>query len=548
MIYNIIAIIVCVILPFVLLKKELNIKDKNLKSIIKENKYIIIIYSILMVGMLVRLVNIENIPYGFGGDEASEGYEAYSLLNYRCDRHLKSFPIHFISWGSGQNALYAYIDIPFIAVLGLTEIAVRLPMALLGCLTLICMYLFFNKYTTRKITTIMLTAIAICPWHIMKSRWALESNIFPDLILLSSMLLYIGVTDRKKVCWLIGLVIIGLSTYSYGTSYFFVPVFLAILLITLCIKKKIKIWQAIVSYCVVGIIALPLMVFILINNLNLPEIDLGIITIPRLTANRYQEISSVFSKDFLTDSLNNFINSIKMIITENDGMQSNRIERFGLFYKFGIIFIVIGLIDSINNKKDELSEINWYFTSMFATGILLMFVCDPNINRLNIVMIPLIYYIAIGGYRVTEKFDKSIYIFALLYFILFGWFILSYFNIIERQPYCFEHDIKEAVQYVSTLNDKEIYVYSDRIDTYIYYLFYSKEDPKVFCDTVEYSTNGANWERVKKYKNYNFYIPEEMKNEKNLVYVIPSENKFNINYDEWKTSYYGRFIVLEGKD
>lgn len=548
MIYNIVITIICIIIPMFIFRKSNNIKENGIKNWIKENKYEIAIYIILVIGMLVRTVNIESVPNGIGGDEASEGYEAYSLLHYGVDRHLKSFPVHFISWGSGQNALYAYLDIPFILILGLTEISVRLPMAILGCISLLCVYCFFNKYTNKKFTIIALLTLAICPWHIMKSRWALESNIFPDLILLASMLLYIGIKERKKSKWILGLIIIGLSTYAYGTSYFFVPIFLLILLIVLCIKKQIKIWQAIVSYALVGIISIPLILFIIINNLNLPEINLGIITIPRLTANRYQEISSVFSKDFITKSFSNFINSLIMIITEDDGILSNRIEKFGLFYKFGIVFILIGLIKSIINKDEKFNKINWIFNSMFITSILLMFVCDPNINRLNIVMIPLLYYIAVGIYLIVEKINISKYIFIVLYSVLFIWFILSYFNIIEKQPYCFEHDIKEAVEYVDGLNNKTIYIYSNRIDTYIYYLFYSKDNPFEFNNTVKYSTSGANWEIVKSYKNYNFYIPKKIKNEKDLVYVIPLENNYNINYDEWNTSYYGRFIVLEGKD
>src|SRR5574344_30371 len=145
MIYNIVITLICIIIPIIVFKKSTSIKDTGLKVWLKENKYEIAIYIILVIGILVRTVNIGNLPYGIGGDEASEGYEAYSLLNYGVDRHLKSFPVHFISWGSGQNALYAYWDIPFIALLGLTEIAVRLPMAILGCITLFCVYLFFNK-------------------------------------------------------------------------------------------------------------------------------------------------------------------------------------------------------------------------------------------------------------------------------------------------------------------------------------------------------------------------------------------------------------------
>src|SRR5574344_59752 len=252
MIYNIIAILISLILPIIIFKNNGSIKKIGLKNWSIENKYKLLIYTILVIGMLIRTVEIANIPYGIGGDEASEGYEAYSLLHYGVDRHLKSFPVHFISWGSGQNSLYAYLDIPFIAILGLNEFAVRIPMAILGCITLLLIYLFFSKYTGKKTTLIGLICFTISPWHIMKSRWSLESNLFPDLILISTILLYVGIKESKNKAWLAGLIIMGISVYSYGTAYFFIPFYLLILLVGLLIKRKISIKKAILSFLLVG--------------------------------------------------------------------------------------------------------------------------------------------------------------------------------------------------------------------------------------------------------------------------------------------------------
>lgn len=62
---------------------------KKLKKIV-ENKYTIIIGIILIIGFLIRLVNISEIPNALNVDEASAGYEAYSILKYGIDRNRKS--------------------------------------------------------------------------------------------------------------------------------------------------------------------------------------------------------------------------------------------------------------------------------------------------------------------------------------------------------------------------------------------------------------------------------------------------------------------------
>ena len=54
----------------------------------KGHKYILIIL-IFLVGILIRIVGIENMPNALNCDEASAGYEAFSILNYGIDRNRK---------------------------------------------------------------------------------------------------------------------------------------------------------------------------------------------------------------------------------------------------------------------------------------------------------------------------------------------------------------------------------------------------------------------------------------------------------------------------
>ena len=158
----------------------------------KNKKIMIISTIIIFVGCFIRLYNINNAPVGLNQDEASIGYEAYSLLNYGIDRNGMTNPVHLIAWGSGQNILYAYFIMPTLKIFGSSSLAIRLPMALIGCLTLLTTVLFVKKNSNYNGIIVMLM-IAIMPWHIMKSRWGLESNVFPEIVaatLASFQLLY----------------------------------------------------------------------------------------------------------------------------------------------------------------------------------------------------------------------------------------------------------------------------------------------------------------------------------------------------------------------
>lgn len=221
---------------------------------------------ILIIGMLIRIVGIADMPNALNCDEASAGYEAFSILNYGIDRNGNFMPSFLVSWGGGQNALFSYLMMPFIKIFGLNTLSVRLPMAILGCISLVIMYLLLRKISNKKMATIGLAFFAICPWHIIKSRWGLESNLFPDLILIFTYLLIKGLEDKNKILYYLSFVIAGISAYSYGTSYYFLPVFLIPLLIILVRKQKITIKQAIISIVIVGIVSMPIILYVIINT------------------------------------------------------------------------------------------------------------------------------------------------------------------------------------------------------------------------------------------------------------------------------------------
>jgi len=508
------------------------------KEFIFKNKFNILITAILILGILVRIIGITEFPQGLNQDEASSGYEAYAILTEGMDRNGKLLPVHFISWGSGQNVLYSYIMIPFILIFGLTELAVRLPMAIIGCISLILTYFTLRRVKDKKFAAVGLAFLAICPWHIMKSRWGLESNLFPDLILIAVYFIIKAIDNKKMYNLYIASVIFGLSAYSYGTAYFFLPVFLIILLIYLVRNKHITMKNAVISFIIVSFIALPMVLFTIINTFDLPEISLPFMTIPRLKANRYQEIASVFSSEFIEKTVNNFTESIKMLIYQNDGLPWNGMSFFGITYIYTMPFTILGIV--LNFSKKTEFKYKGIFNIWFIVSVLLLMICEPNINRCNIIMFPIVYYSILGIYYCIEKsayIEISIFIVYLISFVMF---LNSYFN---TESY-FETDLKEVIEYVDTLNVEEVYITDNITQPYIYTLFYTKYNPKDYVETVEYFYKDINFEVIKSFGKYNFYIPKTI--EENAVYVV-LKDRVNLDNEKFIINEFERFVVLEAK-
>lgn len=470
------------------------------------------------------------------------GYEAFSIFNYGIDRNGNILPIFLESWGSGQNALYTYLVIPFIKAFGLTVLSVRLPMAIIGCISLFVMYKILKNITNEKILVIGVIFFAITPWHIMKSRWGLESNIFPDMILYSVFFITRFIKNKKIKNLYIAAIIMGISSYAYGTSYFFLPIFVVLTLTYLLNKKEITVKHFVGIIFTIFMISLPIILFIIINTFHLKEIKF-IFTIPILEENRFEEISSIFGKNFITKSWSNFITSLKILIMQNDNLGWNEIPIYGLTYIISLPFTIVGIYKNFRTKD----KAKWIFNFWFITAVLLMFVVEPNVNRINIIIIPIIYYTIIGISEFFEKIQLCKVFLPILYISLFASFEISYFTTDWNIFYTFNDNIENMIKYIDKQDTEKIYFEYSFKEPYIYICFYNQVNTIDFVNTVKYKNNTKSFDSVESFGRYHFYIPKDINNEEDAIYVLKNghEKQYNFDSNVWNTQYIGDYIVLQ---
>src|SRR3989344_8926202 len=94
----------------------------------------ILLILIIILAALTRVLFLGQFPNGFTGDEAQQGYSAYSILKTGKDEWGQVLPIFPRGFGDYKPPLYTYLTIPSVAVFGLNIFAVRLPSALIGIL------------------------------------------------------------------------------------------------------------------------------------------------------------------------------------------------------------------------------------------------------------------------------------------------------------------------------------------------------------------------------------------------------------------------------
>lgn len=192
-----------------------------------------IIIFILLLAFALRFFKLGTIPPGLHGDGASQGYNAFSLLNTGKDRYGESFPILFRSLGSYQPPLYTYLTTIPIAIFGNTAFSTYFISALSGVILVVLTYflilaLFENTKYKTVLALITALTVSISPWSVLFSRLAVEANL-GLLIFTSSILIF--VYSIKKIQLLpLACLLLGISTHAYYSerliALIFFPVFI----------------------------------------------------------------------------------------------------------------------------------------------------------------------------------------------------------------------------------------------------------------------------------------------------------------------------------
>lgn len=537
-----IIIFFCFLLPMCVLVNPIRDCAKNNKSLFKEYKGEVFLFFIFMIGSFVRLFAIGRFPNALNVDEASSGYDAFSLMKWGIDRGGNSYPVYLYAWGSGQSVLYSYLMIPIIAITGLTEYGIRLPMAITGVISLyVFYYLIKNIFDNKKYGIIATAFFAICPWHIMKSRWGMECNIFPDLILLASLLLVLGLKKKNTQLQILSFVVLAISSYSYGTSYLFLPVFVLGTLGYLIYKKELNIKKSIIYLLIMFVLCIPIIIYIFINTFGLEQITIGKVTIPKLLVNRYDEVSTVFSGNIFENCVNNLLETLRILILQNDKLEWNAIPQYGLFYLISIVFFVIGLRACV--KKYKKNNFNQIMNIWMISAIVLCAFCVANINRINIIMIPCIYYIVVGLFEFLTKYKQLTVCIAVIYVVLFIEFMYSYVNKDYNKYYTFTSGVEDVVDYCKSLDIDNIYCKYSFKEPFMYFMFYGQEDVREYLDTVEYFEEGRTFDNVRSFGKYKFYLPEEI--EKNSVIIVPKYSGIKYNDESIKKVTINQFDIYE---
>jgi hypothetical protein len=504
--------------------------------------YTLLVLLAFLTGFTLRVWDFGNLPPGLSEDEVSISVEADSLYHFGIDRNAESYPIHFISWGSGQNVPYAYL-LALLVPLGLTPVVIRLPMLISGLLTLVIVFGIARKLFTPSIALLSLFLLAISPWHIMMSRWALDANLFPFAFSLAFLCLVY--TDRHPVWFPVSMVLFALSLYFYGPSYFVVPLLVVTVAAFFLVRKVIPRKNLFIGLALFCFFAIPILLFIIINALQLNEIHLGLITIPRVVGNpRIIEMAGFLRGNGNAWYYYDLLTTGKILFLHDDGIVSNFIPPFGYLFPGAIIFSLIGAFLVAEKFLKEKSYGVWALGGWLVLAFLLAIVEPPVVHRINILFIPLILCAAVTVDWIIR--DKRLL--AVPITLALAAYTVLFFRDYTSPDYngsvgwSFNEGLIPAIQSAMKYPDQPVCLTNELSMPYIYVMLADFKDPRVYLANIQYLDPIAKYRIVLQMGRYSFGIRNCNLNLK-TIYILKNDQKLPLDDSMFTPSDYGDYVV-----
>lgn len=193
---------------------------------IKSQKFILwVLILLLTITFIIRLSGLTFSPPGFFCDEASIGYNAYSILMTGKDEKGIAWPVFFKAFGDFKNPVYIYLATFPIKFFGLEVFSVRIASAILG-IGSILLFIYF-LYLIKRDWTFALAGglvMSLMPWHFQFSRIAFEAISMVFFITLDMVLFALFHKTKRPTLYLLFGLSMVITFFTYSTGRLIVPV------------------------------------------------------------------------------------------------------------------------------------------------------------------------------------------------------------------------------------------------------------------------------------------------------------------------------------
>lgn len=469
-------------------------------------KIFIALFAIIFcLGIFLRFYQLGNIPNSLDWDEASFGYNAYSLLQTGKDEYGETYPLTFKAFGDYKQPVYMYMDVISIALFGPNAFAVRFPSALFGSLSLIFVFLFtrelFKKLKyANEFALLSMFFFAISPWSIQFSRGAFEANVSLFLVISGAWLFLRGLALKKQWYFVVSVIILSLSTYTYISQKVVVPfIFAALVVYGFSYLKKKKVF---ISVLILGFIVLNSLwlfntnsvargqgVFFANQQTQLLEEPIRQMQIDQNNNDQLGQLLHnrrvVYAQTLISNYLSHF--NPLWLYMHGDEVKRHHAPGFGLMYLATLPLLLLGIYYLLSKHFSVAWPLFvWFLVAPLASA--LTFEAPHSLRSL--VFLPTWHIFEAAGVLFLIQMIKRrwlingvLALFAFLLLINFVYYFHQYFthtNTDHQKDW--QYGYKEAIEAIPA-GENQVIFSKNFEQPYIFYLFYTKYDPQKYLNT-----------------------------------------------------------------
>lgn len=510
----------------------------------------IFLILILLLTFGIRIWNVGNLPT-FISDEASIGYNAWSILKTGKDEWGKFLPLNFKAFGEYKLPFYIYLTVPFVAFFGLNEFSTRLPSVIFGSLTVLLAVFWIKRVVKNNWLFAFLTGffLAILPWHIQTSRMTLEANLSLFLIILG--LFFWEKGWKKNYFFYFSFLSFGLSLYTYNACRVFVPLLIGGLIFLYRREKKLK------KLIAPGIILIFFVLFLITEGFRgTPERlqKVGIFTNPGILSqinekrvscleNNSEFICRLFynrpvfySLKFVGNWLSHY--SLRFLFLKGAGLAQYEVPERGVAYLFELPLIILGIFWLFQKERNFFWLLFWW---VLISPIANSFTGPAHPVRAIFLLMAIPVLTAGGVIFILEKIKVSKIKVGVLVGILvisfwsFGKFLIDYFVFYpQKHTSTWQAGYKPLYQRLTLWekNYDKILITKFYGEPHIFYLFYRQIDPEQYQKgegVIRYDRKDK-WVNVDRIGKYWFFekLDFNQVNGKELIVLAPKEINFEL--------------------
>jgi 4-amino-4-deoxy-L-arabinose transferase-like glycosyltransferase len=543
-------------------------------SFIKSRRILIfVLFIILFLGFFLRFYKLSSIPNGPEWDEASVGYNAFSIATTGRDEWGNKFPLIFKAFGDYKNPIYIYLSAIIIKFLGLSIFSTRFINAFSGGLLVLIWY-FIAKITTKDKNISLLTAffLAVSPFGIFFSRIAGDGIILSVFFISLGIMFELLYLDKKKsVFFFLSILCLLLSIFTYNLARVITPI-----LIILILFLNIKIVKNKLTY--IPILLICALFFLLVvkqSNISLQSRlqFVGIFGEQKGTVLQIKELREHDKNSFISKITHNKLTNYTLTLADNYisyfssqfllGFNDNHLvydsqypPLFIILLPFFYLGIVIFIKEIFEKKESNNKTVRILLLTLLFIAPIPAVIAEGVSGKRSLALLGIMQFLSAYGliffYNNLKKksWKKNfLIIFVILILInLIHYLFFYFFTFPKKYGIYYASRENRICQFIkNNYRNYDSFIYSRKINgfAYIFPLFCLSYPPDKYWLTRTY-TEKDGWFSIDSFDK--FIFPDEInsaflqnlvnnKNKKIAIFLNEDENsKISFNFENTKTT------------